>query len=933
MSTPVLVTKLFPPSRRETLVGRSRLADRLDASLAPDHRLTLVSAPAGFGKTTMLAEWLNTPQVRRPEVGAAWVSLDAGDNDLARLLSHLAAALHADGAGVDPAWAQHGAGSGVTALSALVNELAAEGKNAHDRQWVLVLDDYHVIESSAVHDALTFLLDNQPPRLHLVMATRSDPPLPLARLRSRGQLVELRGADLRFTAGEARDFLNGVMGLDLTERDIEALEGRTEGWVAGLQLAALSLRNTRTPEETAQFIDDFTGSNRFVIDYLVDEVLGRLTPPEHQFLLRTSLLERLNGSLCDSLTGMSGGTAALQRLERDNLFVVALDARRSWFRYHNLFADVLKARLLAEQPDIVASLHLQASRWFADHDLAPDAVTHALAAGDMERAGLLVEQALPQTRRARQDATLLGWVSALPDRVVRRSPVLSLLSCWSAMMSGDLEGMESRLNDAQAALALGAQDASVAAAWAATEDLRTAPATVNVYRAALAQARGDVTGTVQRARQALELAGPDDHFVRGAAGGFLGMAAWAAGEVDKALPTFTQAARDLRAAGNTVDALDTTIVLGSMWLTAGRPSQARRTYEQALSAATANGEPFPRATPDLHVGLAELDVERNDLDAAQGHLEVAKTLGKRAFITENRYHWFVADAQLHLARGNHAVALAQLDEAQELFLPGAYPDLRPIPAMRARIHIGAGDLAAAQQWGREHDPSLDHDVTFLHEYNRLTLVRLHLALAGQPLRPRSATSAGNEPSSLTQVLAALQPIHDAAKAARGGTVLEVGMLRALTLHIMGQWQEALTALDGALADAPEPQEYVRLFLDEGKPMVSLLRRAASQRPTSNSLVEVHARRLLYAAEGAGADEQIRLQSGAPSPSSGPVDPLSDRELEVLRLLASELTGPEIAAHLFVSLNTLRTHTKRIFVKLGVRNRAGAVRRGRDLGLI
>ena len=727
----VLATKLFPPSRRESLVARPRLAEQLDASLAEHQRLTLVSAPAGFGKTTMLTEWLESLGREQPDVGTAWLSLDTGDNDLARLLSHLAAALNGHRLEVEPAWAQQG-GDGPTAFTALINDLVAAEQVAPGRRWVVVLDDYHVIDAATVHESITFLLDNLPRQLHLVVATRSDPLLPLARLRSRGQLLELRAADLRFTPSEARDFLNHVMGLELTERDVEALENRTEGWVAGLQLAALSLRNTPSRTETAQFIDAFTGSNRFIVDYLVDEVLARLPAQDHQFLLRTSLLNRLTGSLCDTLTGTTAGAAVLERLERANLFVVALDADRAWFRYHHLFADVLKARLLAEQPDLVSTLHLRASAWFADHNLVPEAVDHALAGGDARRAAYLVEQALPQTRRARRDATLLTWIGALPDQEVRRSPVLSTLSAWSSMMTGDLLSMEARLDDADAALALGRQDPAVAATWAQTEDLRAAPGTVHLYRAALAQARGDVPGTVQHAQQALALAGADDHFVRGAAAGFLGMAAWAEGDAEQALTTFTQAAHSLRTAGNDVDALDTSVVLGSMWMTAGRPSQARRTYERALATATAGGKPYPRATPDLHVGLAELDVERNDLDAAQDHLDVAKALSERASITENRYHWFVASAQIHHAQGNHRAAIDLLDQAEELYVPGAYPDIRPIAAMRARAHIAAGDLAAAQQWGHDHPVSLGDDVTFLHEYEQLTLVRMHLARAQQP---------------------------------------------------------------------------------------------------------------------------------------------------------------------------------------------------------
>jgi LuxR family transcriptional regulator, maltose regulon positive regulatory protein len=929
VSTTVLATKLFAPIRRERLVARSRLAEELDTSLASHQRLTLVSAPAGFGKTTLLGDWIDSLRRRRPDVGVGWLSLDSGDNDLWRLSTHLAAALGRSGLEVDLTGLEQGPADASAILTRLLNDVVRASEQTSERHWLVVLDDYHVIDSPAVHQALGFLLDHLPPGLHLVVATRSDPPLPLPRLRSRGQLVELRAAELRFTPGEAREFLNHVMGLDLAEDDVGALEERTEGWVAGLQLAALSLRSTRTADDTAAFIDAFTGSNRFVLDYLVDEVLARLAPQAHQFLLQTSVLDRLTGPLCDAVTSGSGGAGMLERLERDNVFVVALDRERVWFRYHHLFADVLRARLLADQDHLAPVLHSRASEWYAAHDLMPEAVAHALAGEDTARAAYLVELALPQMRRGRQDATLLGWIGALPDSVVRRSPVLNILSGWSMMLAGDLDAMEARLDDAEAALALGREHPSLAATWADTEDLRTAPATVNVYRAALAQARGDVPSTVEHAQRALDLAGPDDHFVRGAAGGFLGLAAWATGDVERALRTFTDAGRSLHSAGNLVDELDTTVVLGDMWMTAGRPREARRTYEQALVRATAQGEPYPRATPDLHVGLAELDREGNDLTGAQAHLDLAKVLGEQASITEKRHQWFVASAHLRTATGDHAAALELLDRAHALYRPGSYPDIRPIAAIQARVHIAAGDLDAARRWASDHDVALDEDVTFLHEYEQLTLVRLHLATheRGTSAHERNATAA----VPLDDVRKALQRLDAAAPSARGGTLLEVGMLQALTLHAMGDLAEALSELDRVLATAHEPESYVRLFLDEGAPMLALLRAAAVADDRHPHAVE-HARRLLTAAAGAAADTS---DVPAPRATTGEAlaEPLSDREVEVLRLLATELSGPEIARQLYVSLNTLRTHTKRIFTKLGVRNRAAAVRRGRQLGLL
>jgi LuxR family maltose regulon positive regulatory protein len=902
VSTPVLATKLFAPARRPQLVARPRLADQLDTTLDASHRLTLVSAPAGFGKTTLLGDWLAHVGQRQAHTRVAWLSLDDGDNDLTRLLTHLVAALH--GAGLDVNIALDSASTSA-ALTALVNDVSRAGEREPQEQWILVLDDYHAIEASEVHAAVTFLLDHLPGHLHLVIATRSDPPLPLARLRSRGQLTEVRAADLRFTPSEAREFLNHVMGLDLTTADVDALEERTEGWIAGLQLAALSLRVIPERGEVAGFIEAFTGSNRFVIDYLADEVLARQPALVRDFLLRTAVLDRLTGPLCDAVTGGSEGTRMLEHLERGNLFVVPLDTERSWYRYHHLFADVLRSRLIAEHPDQVPGLHQRASAWYASHDLVVDAVRHALAAEDFDRAARLMQEALPKLRRARQDSQLTAWVRSLPEPVVRRNPVLSILSGWSLLMSGDLDAVESRLDDAEAALAAGADAPDLAATWVDIEDLRTAPATISVYRASLAQARGDVAGTVRHARHALDLAGPEDHFVRGAGGGFLGLAAWASGNVEQALSTFSDAVRSLHAAGNLVDELDGTVVLADMWVASGSPSRARRLYEQALQTATAGGEPYPRATADLHVGLAELDRELDDLTSAEAHLETARVLGERTSITENRHRWYVVMAQVHATGGDYDTATRLLDQGKALYRHGFYPDVRPIAALKARVQIAGGDLSSAAAWAEDRGVDVDDDPDYLREYEYLTLARLLIA---RHREDQHIDSGAAVLGFLERLLAA------AAMAGRAGSIVEIHVLLALAHHARGDLPQAVDALSRSFVDTPEPDSYVRLYLDEGAPMLDLLQQAAGAHP--------HARRLLERAatpvESAAEPQQTLM---------------SHRELQVLRLLDSDLTGPQIARELYVTVNTLRTHTKRIFTKLDVTTRAAAVRRAHERGLL
>jgi ATP/maltotriose-dependent transcriptional regulator MalT len=648
-----------------------------------------------------------------------------------------------------------------------------------------------------------------------------------------------------------------------------------------------------------------------VIDYLADEVLARELPQVRDFLLRTAILDQLHGPLCDAVTGGTDGTRTLQDLERANLFVVPLDTERSWYRYHHLFADVLHSHLLAEHPEQVPDLHRRASVWYAARGLVAEAVRHALAAEDFDRAAYLMEEALAEMSRTRQDRLLMTWMRSLPASVVRRSPVLSITSGWSALMSGDLDAVESRLDDAEAALAAGAQDPELAATWADTDILRTAPATISVYRASLDQARGDVAGTVRHARHAMDLARPADYFIRGAAGGFLGLAAWAAGDVGEALSTFSEAARSLRAAGNRIDALDMTVVLADMWIASGRPGRARRLYEQALQTATEGGAPFPRATADLHVGLAELDRELDDLPSAEEHLESARVLGERASITENRYRWYVAMAQVRAAGGDYDAATRLLDQAEVQYRRGFYPEVRPIAAMKAPIQIAAGDVLSASEWTEDRAISVDDQPDYLREYEQLTLARLLLAQHG----------VGSQVDD--RVLGLLDRLHAAAAATgRDGSVREIGVLQALAHHVSGDLPQALAALRRSVVDTPEPDGYVRLYLDEGDPMLALLHDAAR---TSDPVVQVQARRILeHARPSVEASTEPQQITGST---------LSDRELQVLRLLDSELTGPEIARELYVTLNTLRTHTKRIFTKLDVTTRAAAVRRAHERGIL
>jgi LuxR family maltose regulon positive regulatory protein len=900
MARPIIATKLYVPKRRSDLVARPRLSERLRRGAAS--KLTLVSAPAGFGKTTLLAEWLGgTPDDDRC---VAWISLDPTDNEPASFWTYVVTALRTAVPRIGPDALELLSASPLPTelmLTTVLNELAA----APHEVW-LVLDDYHLVDSRDVRDGMALLLERLPPNVHVVLSTRADPDLPLARWRVRGELVEIRAADLRFTSDEAATFLNEVAGLDLAASDVTVLDERTEGWIAALQLAALSIRGR---DDVGGFIARFAGNDRYVVDYLVEEVLRHQPDPVREFLLRSAVLDRLTGPLCDAVTGRDDGGLMLVTLERANLFLVPMDDRREWYRYHHLFADVLRARLIGEQPELVSLLHQRASRWYQDHELTEEAVRHALAARDFDHAAHLVEQAVPMLRRNRLDWMLQGWLTALPDDAVRRSPVLSVFYGHMLMASGDLDAVEHRLDDAERAL-VAVQDGT--APSAGTEELRTLPATIAVFRASLAQARGDVAGTARQARRALDLAGPTDHLSRGGASGFLGLAAWARGDVSAALETFTQAVASLHAGGAVVDELSTTVVLADMWLTAGRPGKARRLYQGALQVAAEHGAGVARATAELHVGISEIDREIGDLDSATGHLQRAAALAERAPMTESRHRWFVAMGRVADAGGDPQAAIGLLDQAEKLYWPGYFPALRPIAAMKARVLIRAGDLASAADWAHERGVTAADDAGYLSQFDQLTLVRLLLA------QHRADPAAGT----LHPVTGLLDRLADAAETSgRAGDLLEIRILQALALDAQGDRPQALRLLARTWADAPEPEGYARLFLDEGAPMVELLRAAAHQNDDGG-----HARRLLGLTLQAGQPGEARFAATV-------AESLSARELQVLRLLDSELTGPQIARELYVSHNTLRTHTKHIFTKLDVTNRRAAVRRARERGLI
>ncbi len=904
MSEPLLLTKLYIPQPRLKVVLRPRLIERLNEGL--HRKMILISAPAGFGKTTLASEWVASCQ--RP---VAWLSLDEGDNDPTRFLTYLIAALQTIAANI---------GTGVLGvlqspqppttekiLTALLNEITTIPNN-----FVFVLDDYHVVDSKPLDEALTFLLEHLPPQMHLVIATREDPHLPLARLRARGQLAELRAADLRFTPTEAAKFLNQAMSLQLSTEDIAALEARTEGWITGLQLAALALQGSLSMQghaDTSRFIQSFTGSHRFVLDYLVEEVLQR--QPEHirSFLLQTSILNRLSGRLCDAVTGQAGSSGILETLERGNLFIVPLDDQRQWYRYHHLFTEVLLAHALEEQPGQIPLLHKRASAWYEQNNLPAEAIRHALAARDFERAAGLIEKTYPAMDASFQYAAWLGWVRKLPDEVVRARPVLSVDYAQALADSGEFDASKPWLQEAEQRLA-GPAEGMVVMDEA---QFRTLPVKIALAHSSHAQVQGDIEGTVKYAELALELSPEEDHYSHAMAAVTLGTAYWTRGDLDGAQRALSVWMNYCQKAGNIIFAIATGAYLAEIIVAQGRLREAERTYKQSIQLASTHDQ-VRHVTSNLYLGLGLLYHEQGDQQSVAQHLHKSGKLGEQALI-DWPYRWRLAQARLKEAEGDLETALDLLDEAKRLYVRTSVPDFHPIDALRARVYLRQGRLSEALTWARERGLSVDDDLSYLGEFEHITLARVLI------------TQYKNDPlaDSIHEAIALLEGLLQAAEAdGRMGSVIEILVVQALALQALGNVSQALASMERALALA-EPEGYVRIFVDEGEPMRSLIeKQSRGQDKTFPGYVD----KLLAA---------FARPTAVPQPKTNDlqliiIEPLSERELEVLRLLGTELSGPEIARELIVSLNTLRTHTKNIFNKLGVNNRRAAVRRAEELNL-
>ena len=935
----ILATKLYIPPPRPKVVLRPRLLERLNEGF--HRKLTLISAPAGFGKTTLVSEWIEDCRSKNADRGLntskpilsrnqqseinnpqfCWLSLDEEDNDPVRFLIYLITALQKIAANI---------GVGVLAvlqsprpppaesiLTALLNEITTLTDN-----FILILEDFHLIDSQPIDQVLTFLLEHLPPQMHLVITTREDPNLPLARLRARDQLTELRAADLRFTPAEAAEFLQQVMSLDVSASDIAALEDRTEGWIAGLQLTALALQGIAVHgrQDAAEFIKSFTGSHRFVMDYLVEEVLRRQPESVQTFLLRTSILDRLCAPLCaailqgeasDPTGGVdTAGQRTLEYLEQANLFIVPLDHERRWYRYHHLFSDLLRQRLLqqsqngtglptGEMGNLVAELHVRASIWFENNGLEMEAFHHAAAANDVERAERLIEGGEMPLHFRGAGTPVRNWLESLPKTTMDARPSLWVTYASTLLFGGQHTSVEQKLQAAEAALAAAQQDIE--------PDSRTRDLVGRIasMRATLGVIQHDLDTIVTQSRRALEYLHPANLPVRVATIWTLGYAYHMQGDRSAARQAYTEIIATGNAFGNSIYTIAATINLGQLQEADNQLDMAAGTYRRVLQL---SGDPPDPIACVAYLGLAQIDYQWNDLDTAEQHGQQCLQLTRRMESVDTYASCKVFLAGLKLALGDPAGAAALLAEAEAFVRQHNFPHQMPaVAAAQVLTHLRQGNLAAAAHLAETHPIPIS--------------------------QARVCLAQGN-PSA---ALAALDPLCRQSEVKGWPDELLKGLvLQAAAYQAMGEMDRAVQVLGKALVLA-EPGGFIRIFIDEGAPMAQLLSEAAAR-----GIMPEYTGRLLaaYNAEGRKSEDgastppaQIQMKTAAQAHPEQLIEALSQREVEILQLIAQGLSNQAIGERLFLALSTVKGHNQIIFGKLQVQSRTEAVARARELGLL
>jgi LuxR family maltose regulon positive regulatory protein len=893
---PLLSTKLSTPRIRPELVPRARLTTMLNAGI--QCRLILVSAPAGFGKTTLLSTWLAECQCP-----VAWVSLDTGDNDPVRFLSYVIAALQSIspeiGEGAQMLLYSPQAPPLESVLAVLINELCSHEKqtDASSRPCLLVLDDYHVIDAPAVHGAVAFLLENLPSQLRLVIATRADPPLLLSRWRSRGQLLEIRVAELRFALEEAATFLNTMMGLGLSTDDIAAMLTRTEGWIAALQLAALSMRG-REKDSLAHFVNSFTGSHHYIVDYLVEEVLDRQPQAMLSFLLHTSILESLSGPLCDALLDRTDGQAMLEAMEQANMFLLPLDDDRQWYRYHHLFADALQNRLLQTYPETIAELHRRAAAWYERNGYAAQALNHALAAADRDRAVRIVEQNGRAMFMRGEIATLANWLESLGE-VAREHPWLGIYRAWTLTLTAQMAGVEKLLEEIEDHIHdCGPDDPAEA---------QNMLGEICIIRGLITYFGGDALRAAQFCQQALESISEDNLGLRCIAAHVLAETREYTGDLTGAYQANAEAARLAKMSGLTMAAVAAMSSLADILIEQGKLFQAAEIHEEALTLVTrSNGMQLP-AAGRVYACLSKVLYHWNDLEGVTRYAQHAIELCQLGGIAEYLTIGYIMLARSRLAQGDLDGAQEAINEAEHLAQNRNLPSTTTswLEIFRVRLWLAQGHLEKAVHWAGQRELQRDDHLAYTALPEYLALVRVLLAKQEYD-------------SALTLSERLLRAAEAGGRTAR---VMELLVLQALAHQAQDDMPRAMAVLDRVLSLA-QPEGFTRIFLDEGKPMAALLRQAQLQPGAPH---EAFVTRLL--SELAEPSEPRR------DPTQSLIEPLSERELEVLRLVAIGLSNREIADELVLATGTVKKHLSNIFGKLEAHNRTECVARARELQLL
>jgi LuxR family transcriptional regulator, maltose regulon positive regulatory protein len=898
----LLITKLLVPAPAHTLLLRHRLFALLDEGTR--HPLTLVSAPAGFGKTSLLESWVQSR--RSDSCHVAWVSLDEGDDDVMRFWMYVLTALETCQPGVGQAALTLLLAPQAQAVDAVLTTLINHLSEA-TTSLVLILDDYHVIKEPVIHTTLNFLLEHQPSQLHLLLSTRSEPPLKLSRLRARGLLLEVYEEDLRCTREEARQFLGQVMDIRLQEDVLEQVMSRTEGWLVGLQLLGLSLRGRA---DSVDILEALTGNQRYIVDYLTEEVLRQQSPSTQKFLLCTSILDPLHGSLCDAVLEQTKSQEILEELERANVFVCSIDQQRRWFRYHALFAEVLHNHLqkaarqqIEDYP--ITTLHRRASTWYEQHHLLSEAIDHALLSEDFEYAASLMNQAIRPTFTRGEISLLLRWFAALPNAVLRHHPHLLVYYARILLFNGQMEATTALLQDFGTSLTEHAVQMSA-------EERRILMGEATAIRAVIAYMHNDVALTRELCQQALRDL-PTNHHLLGMVLLAQGSAFWLENEVQSAGEALTQACDVCRRTGNFYAMHVAMSYLGQVRGVQGQLSEAIRLYRESLELAT--GQISEIAHSGLHVGLGVLLYERNELEEAQRHLRRGLALGRQEGNALVLIGGNLTLARLMHALGNQTQVQTLMQEAIQLAQQHAitWTWVTPVAASVARLRLLQGNLEAVAHWADEHLLA-DADTrrtplgsNYLHAVEEIILARIWLAQG-----------------KYTQALNLLTRLSQEAEATgRMGHVLEILVLTALTYQAQGQTGHALTVLTEALSLA-RPEGYIRRFVDEGEPMAALLSRVREQQRRQGPTPYLDTVLAAFPQEARAAK---------PHPQQGLLDPLSERELEVLRELAQGAPNQQIADRLVITVDTVKRHVSNILAKLEVSNRTQAVARARSLGLL